>query len=57
VPIVTRLLLSLGVALGIAAVVLIATRYHVFIFPFIFVIGAPLWWIWKPRADSGGTKP
>jgi hypothetical protein len=47
-----RLLLSLLIAVCVAAIVLYATRFHVFIFPFIFVVGAPLWWIWS-RPTSG----
>jgi|GEM_PF-6749498 hypothetical protein len=39
-----RIALSLGIAVGIAIVVWIATRAHVFFFPFVLILGAPLAW-------------
>ncbi len=44
-----RIALSLLIAIGVAALVWSLSRHHVFVFPFVLILGPPLWWIWSPR--------
>jgi hypothetical protein len=46
--IVIRTLTALGITIAIAAIVFFASRGHVLFFPFVLILGAPLWWLLRP---------
>ena len=46
-----RLLAALAVMLVAAALVFAISRGHIFFFPFILVLGAPLWWALRAPRD------
>lgn len=51
--IVARILLSLLIGCAIALLVWWLSQHHVFFFPFVLILGAPLYWIWNPPKMKG----
>lgn len=44
-----RILITLVIGIAVAVITWRLSQHHIFFFPFVLVLGAPLYWIWNPQ--------